>query len=353
MRYLKGICSIILPVLALSISGCTKPSESTAIDGIKVTKSMNKMENNKTEINSNSNDQKSSVETVLEGFPRHVFWEFENEENHLYIDAEVAVPDSNTVIYTGKAEMEAWTEEKKLEVTKKLLEEGLISEKYQVDVYREEESFPPLVSLCYTDDILASQEKSGTISEKSDEDNKARKKLFCSIFEKVGFQIKLEPNVFPGETWDQNSYKVTQLWQNLPIARGFPTTGINDIVHTGGRLDFAEEKIIFFDIVNLLNIKEKKICNTLADPDTIKQSLQKAVDTYEVMFSKGIKGVRMELEYLTKVQNNQIELLPVWRVYFDEEGYYQFLEENPDERENLSMMYLCINAVDGSIVYGI
>lgn len=44
-------------------------------------------------------------------------------------------------------------------------------------------------------------------------------------------------------------------------------------------------------------------------------------------------------------------MLPVWNVEFDKDSYYYALEENPDSNETISMMNLCINALDGSIVY--
>ena len=347
--YIRKIPCYILSLLTLTMTGCTKPPESTEIDGVIVAQSAKESENS----NTNEFTGNADVKKVLEEFPSHVSWKFENGDNCLYIDADVVIPDNLYEVYTATADVETWSDEKRKSIWDEFLKERIVSELYPTDVYREEENIPASISLYYTDEELLGQDKSSEFSKKSGEESNVQEKLFCRILEKAGFQIRLEPNTIPGEPWNRYSYNIIQLWQNLPIASGFPTTGMNDIVRTGGNLDLGEEQIIFFDLSNMLNIKEKEICEAFADTDRIQQSLQKAVDAYEIMFSKGIKGVRIELQYLAKVQNQQIVLTPVWRVYFDEEGYYQFLEDNPEERERMSMMCLCISAIDGSIAYGI
>lgn len=345
--------SVIILASSLVLSGCAQTPESTVVDGVKIAKSKDELSSDDADKKKGEEDipKVQSVSEVLESFPQRYTNEFSNGNNQLTVDADIIVPDVDEKFYCGKVEMEQWDEEKTQDFTQKLLEANLITEDYPIEVFHEDRGTIPLVSLAYANNVLSAWEKSGESVGADKNSSSEQRELFCAIFSDYGISIGLEPYSYDSENDGENSYNICQIYEGVQVASGFPATDANEVIPPGGNISFSEAGIIDFNIFGMVTVTEREVCQNLSTMEEISTSLQKAVDNYEILFSEKLKAVRFELEYLIKSESGQILMIPVWNVTFDVEGYYQFLDENPDERENSTMMNLCINAIDGSIAY--
>lgn len=344
MRNTKKLTFTLSALLSASIclSGCANKPETTEVDGVKVAQSTQE-----TPLSEESSQKHSAT---LADFPTHLSWDLQKEDNHLHIDADVIVPEGMTTLYTGTVEMEPWAEEKKQKITEQFQKAGLIPNDGIIEFFPMEES---QISLIYNNDTLLTEEKNGVLAKSDKNSTNLSKEKICKIFNDLGFSVTLDPLIAKGEEWDGTAYDFTQFYENLPVSKGFPTTGINEIIEVNGTVSIYNEDMFSLNVYNLFQVVDREAYDTFADIDTIQSSLQRAVDNYEIVFSKGITCLQIRLEYLLKNTGTKIQLIPVWNFIFDLDEYYRYLDEHPKEREKLSMSNLCINALDGSVAYAV
>lgn len=332
--------------IGFAMSGCVKAPNSKEIDGVEVVERVKKQEQ------TTADAKKTNMKTpdiVLKNMPEHVQWELTNGDNQLLIDAEVIVPKNAVTLYTGTVEMEEWNEENRNRLTNALMDAGYIGEDAEIEVQKQDDVWTSLY--CF-DEGLVTKEKQGILQDKNGKENEECLDHICSILEKEDLFLDVEPVSWKGEEGN-NFYEFRQIFEKLPVMNDFPTTGINDVIKPGGNISIYEGQVISFDLWNLFRVIDKQKCENLAVPEKIRISLQNAIDSYEISFSREICAVKMELGYLLKRSEDKIKLIPVWNFNFDLDSYYDFLDEHPEEREKMTMVNLCVNAIDGSVEYAI
>ena len=333
----------VFTVFCFFLTGCVQEPQTTEVDGVEIAKSIQKS----VQVHNNGKFvPKDESKETLKLFPEHITCDLKKEENYLRIDAEIIIPNRKATLYTGSVKIET-LEKKKLQViTEKLQQAGLIPTNKELESFQVMETY----SLYYGNEQLLSLEKTENLGQNRKPSEEQVENL-RDIFKECGFIITLAPQIMNSELWDGRTYELTQMVENIPVANGFPATENNEIMETGGIVSMDQKELINLDLYNLFSVTKMEECTDLVGTDIIQKSLKKAVDTYEIVFSEGIKATGMKLEYLLKNIDGEIRLIPVWNFEFDMDSYYEYLEKNPKEREKFSMSNLCVNALDGSVIY--
>ena len=309
----------IFTVSCFFLTGCVQEPQTTEMDGVEIAKSIQDsvpISNNRELVPKDERKKKygnkESKET-LKLFPEHITCDFKKEENHLHIDAEIIIPNRKATLYTGSVKIETWEKKKLQVITEKFQQAGLIPTNKELESFQVMETY---TSLYYGNEQLLSLEKTENLDQNQKPSEEQVENL-RDVFKECGFIITLTPQIMNSEPWDGRTYELTQMVENIPVANGFPATENNEIVETGGIASMDQKELINLDLYNLFSVTKMEACTDLVGTDIIQKSLKKAVDTYEIVFSEGIKATRMKLEYLLKNTGGEIRLIPVWNFEFD------------------------------------
>lgn len=347
IRHIVPYCLL----LAVILTSCEKPPDSTMKDGTLISEPTN--EKLQTAANSKGVEKElSSPQETLQSFPDHYTKEFSSGTNGLYVDADIVIPEQGIKVYQANVSLSPWTKNQVETFSGKLEEMKLLSGNDLPEAF-DQTSQVPLVGITYSNPELLMEDKSGTLQDEQINGYSEQQEKFCLALEACGLSVKLEPFTGIEGNWDGRSFSVAPLFEKLPLATGFPTTGTGRIINEfiGGSVTFSEEGIVDFFVNGKFNFTNREECKSLASMEIIENTIQTALDSKELIFSKDLKATSFSFEYLIVNESETLQMIPVWNVKFDVDAYYQSLEENRDQA--ISMMNLCINAVDGSVAYAI
>ncbi|MDO4273541.1 MAG: hypothetical protein Q4D16_07725 [Eubacteriales bacterium] len=349
----KGITYLVpyCVIAAMMLSACEKAPENTVKDGALVSESTDNKVKSANDSNAKERERLSPQE-ILQSFPSHYTKEFSAGTNCLCVDADIVIPAQDIKLYQADVLLDPWSEEQVRVVSAKLEEAGLLSGSELPEAF-DYTSQVPLVGITYSNSDLSKQEKSGTLQGGQEEEFSQYLEDFCRIFAASGLPVRAEPQNDMEGNWDGRTYSLAATFEEIPLAAGFPATGTGRIINefTGGSVTFSEDGIVDFFMNEKFNFTNQEECKSLASMETIANTLQAALDSAELIFSRDLKAVKLSLEYLIVSESEHLQMIPVWNVTFDVDAYYHALEESTDQEQKMSMMNLCINAVDGSVAY--
>lgn len=342
-------------LLSFALTACEKAPESTVKNGVLMSEKANEQGEPAKADTEPAGQQ--SVQEILQSFPEHFTKEFSYGTNCLNVDADVVIPKGDIKIYEADAAQAPWTEAEIESLSADLVKAQLTSADRPLkssDILQN----IPYVGITYYNEGIPDSDKaegSGEAAEAQGIDYSPKMESFCQVWNAQEWKIKAEPKRLWDGSFDGTTFSVIPMYEGIPIATEFPTTGTEIIENEGigGWVRFAENQVIEFNILGKYSFDNRAECNTLASLDTIAASLQAAIESSDIMFSREMRAVKLSLEYLLTREDDTIRLLPVWNVGFDLEYYHDKLAESQNEVQLISMSTLCINAIDGSVAYAV
>lgn len=330
-------------------AGCEKAPKSTLENGVLKADTKNSFGQSE---NTARNNSTYTLDDIAAQLSSHYTKEFSSENNCLYFDADVEIPDHTIDIYRSEVVINPWSETEVTDLFDDLKRENMVTGDELPESYEDTSSQIRLAGIDYSNIELEKQNKSDNIDEQDKEGTKKKAEKFSDIMTKAGVPIVTKPLEVMEDGWDGRSFWTIPVFQGVEFATGFPTTGtckiLNEVLQ--GTVSFLDGEIINFHINERFQCIDSEVCQSFASWEDIEKIIEKAIASRELIFSKKLKATRISLKYII-LNNEKLQMLPVWNVEFDKDSYYHALEENSDSNETISMMNLCINALDGSIVY--